>query len=656
MRRVAGGFGGWRWAALLVMLAPLRGLCAGRIEAVMNPAVELASVVQLLGSDSYRYPGFVRSGLPSVREAQTRFQPFRDHPAVGLTALLDAGGLDYVTRHQFLMQLTDSPDLRPRRPASHWVLGRAGGPERLDAWLAALRDFSQRSDFMTHFAAQSAALEEPLTTLQEAVVRADTLGKLETYTGLQYVGTYSLVVSPYAGPGGSGNSIVELEDGSYVIQTLFGPGDAATGKPVLWSENLEGAMWHELSHGVLDTLALIYQEEIERTRPLFKRLPFPCYGDWNQCVKEHVVRAVQIRLMTRKLGAKGADRWLKEPLEEGFLYLRDFVDRLAEYESDRGRYPSLADFYPRWIRVLDERIDKDIPDPKDRLNAEQPPADARWIDHATRAFKEDGERRRALRTLDLLIARDAQPRLLKLRALLLYASGELGRALEAAEGLRVRAPEDVEALLLRGLALEGLGRKSEAEEEYREGARLCAARAQGERSQACADAHLFIEGSPASPNSGEWRTQEKARRGIERLTARLEAGPDPAAYAERGVLSFLTGDPARALKDFDRALALKPDQLEWQLSRGVALQALGRREEAMGSYEIALTGLKDTDPLAAGELLANILSSRASLFKELENPIRAREDLERALRVAPPDWPRVNETRETLRGLARKAP
>jgi hypothetical protein len=51
--------------------------------------------------------------------------------------------------------------------------------------------------------------------------------------------------------------------------------------------------------------------------------------------------------------AAGAEAERKE-VEKGFRYVPDLVRRLGEYERDRGRYPTIASFYPRLLDVFDE--------------------------------------------------------------------------------------------------------------------------------------------------------------------------------------------------------------------------------------------------------------------------------------------------------------
>ncbi len=62
---------------------------------------------------------------------------------------------------------------------------------------------------------------------------------------------------------------------------------------------------------------------------------------------------------------------------------------------------------------------------------------------------------------------------------------------------------------------------------------------------------------------------------------------DPTLQNALGVIAGAEGDPARALVHFDRALALCPTYAEAHVNRGLALEILGRTEEALQAFTTA---------------------------------------------------------------------
>ena len=95
---------------------------------------------------------------------------------------------------------------------------------------------------------------------------------------------------------------------------------------------------------------------------------------------------------------------------------------------------------------------------------------------------------------------------------------------------------------------------------------------------------------------------------------------DPAmdqAYIARGVAYFSRGDYAASLQDFHQAVVLRPS-METYLQQGLALQALGRHEEAIDSFDQAI-GRSNSSNLYAEK--ARSLSRKAlDLESQAETP------------------------------------
>jgi len=77
--------------------------------------------------------------------------------------------------------------------------------------------------------------------------------------------------------------------------------------------------------------------------------------DWSNVFEEHLVRACEI-LLWKKLGRQDkADAKLKTELEEGFIYIPDFLQALETYASSRNEYPSLESYMPVLFQALRDK-------------------------------------------------------------------------------------------------------------------------------------------------------------------------------------------------------------------------------------------------------------------------------------------------------------
>ncbi|TFH64771.1 MAG: DUF4932 domain-containing protein, partial [Candidatus Zixiibacteriota bacterium] len=76
------------------------------------------------------------------------------------------------------------------------------------------------------------------------------------------------------------------------------------------------------------------------------------YGDWETCVAEHILRAVNVRMTYREKGQNAGDNALQSHRRMGFAYIEALCKKLEEYEKQRDKYPTLESFFPELISVF----------------------------------------------------------------------------------------------------------------------------------------------------------------------------------------------------------------------------------------------------------------------------------------------------------------
>lgn len=113
-----------------------------------------------------------------------------------------------------------------------------------------------------------------------------------------------------------------------------------------------GLIQHEAMHPLLNPLvdahaAVIGRDQADRLFAALKPRVSTSYGTWNSILREHVIRAVEIRLAAP--AERG--RLIQREEADGFLLVRPLVERLAEYEAS-GQ--PIAEFMPRLLDALNE--------------------------------------------------------------------------------------------------------------------------------------------------------------------------------------------------------------------------------------------------------------------------------------------------------------
>ena len=88
-------------------------------------------------------------------------------------------------------------------------------------------------------------------------------------------------------------------------------------------------------------------EELEKYKSEFSG-----YGDWEECVNEHIVRALSIHLSKKYFDIDFTNRRIEFDYNLGYRYIKEIVSKLEEYEKNRNRYKSKEEFYPELIKVF----------------------------------------------------------------------------------------------------------------------------------------------------------------------------------------------------------------------------------------------------------------------------------------------------------------
>ena len=126
------------------------------------------------------------------------------------------------------------------------------------------------------------------------------------------------------------------------------------------------------------------------------------------------------------------------------------------------------------------------------------------------------------------------------------------------------------------------------------------------------------------------------------LTGALSAYEQVATHVNRGILRYKKGDIAASLKDFDRAIALDPNQPEAYLNKAAALYRDGQTRAALPLFSVALEKKTRRPELA--------YYGRAVAHEDLGNVALAYHDYRRAIE-ANPHWaaPRAELARFLVR-------
>lgn len=328
-----------------------------RLEVAVDSRIELISAALSLTIWPELGP-WNEGGTDYARAMREAFGSLRDHAAIRMLDAMVRDGFTFDVPLRWILHYGPPPALEPRMSLDAYVRRRAGGERVLGELAAAMRTFARDSRFMAFYHRHKGYYDSLAGAYRQTAPRAAVPALLEAYYGTRRSGYHALVAPmlgtrPYAFRLG-GASGPEHETLFSVAAPHFQEGGRFRFDPA----QVRTSLYREFNRGFTEPA-------IERAfgtgvRPDLYALAKPDMDDlglptWRWALSELGVRAAEIRLLRHHgFEAEASDLLREGTSVDRFVWLPYAVDRLAEYEADRGRFPSFADFGSRFLGILDD--------------------------------------------------------------------------------------------------------------------------------------------------------------------------------------------------------------------------------------------------------------------------------------------------------------
>jgi Flp pilus assembly protein TadD len=118
------------------------------------------------------------------------------------------------------------------------------------------------------------------------------------------------------------------------------------------------------------------------------------------------------------------------------------------------------------------------------------------------------------------------------------------------------------------------------------------------------------------------------------LKSRLATVSDPLQLRNGlGSIYVVTGQPALAITEYDAVLAAKPDNMRALVNKGVALDLLGRHDDAQALYRKALASAPGDAAILNDLALSMLLAGHPREAQQVAAPLRLQPDVEPRIRA-----------------------
>ena len=329
-----------------------------RTSITILPQMELLTAVQTQTSWAKRIerPGSeVNDYYIAVKEFMSKY---KDNEAVRVCQELLDRGFSYDAPATFILYLGPLPDLDLVHEYSDYLIGRAGGREKLEEFRLALRSLAQEADFVDFLAQWEPKFRQWIDSVERATDLAKVARWWEDFTGISAGDEYHIVLCPAAFYNNYGPRIRDEATGAMAAYNIAaarpGPGEPSFGG----GNNLEKLSIHEIGHSFVNPTFEPFADQLSSILPLYriveskmKEQSYPSVGIF---LNEQVIRAAQVIAEGELYGPENREASIRRDESLGFHMTSFVVERLEEYAANRDKYLRFTDYVPVLLEQLAE--------------------------------------------------------------------------------------------------------------------------------------------------------------------------------------------------------------------------------------------------------------------------------------------------------------
>ena len=327
----------------------------GNLHISIDPRMELLATIQLMSN----YPVINRK-MPYSKDILHYFNSFKTQKAVKMTDnLLQKYGFGYDAPVTSMLYLSQLPELEQQIPFSDYLLKRGGGKKNLEQYRKSIKQFAKITNFEAFWNSKIPFYNKILDITIADIGKIDLVKTMEDYFNETQV-SYNIIISP-AFTGGYGPKIPDI-DGKYKIYACLSTTNVEFDIPYLSEEGLRYYVWHEFAHSFVNPLTEKYADKVASLNKLFEpiksRMSRMAYGSWDNCVNEHIIRAIHIRLVELHLDSQQAKDMLENELGMRFIYIEPLIEKLKEFETQKdAKNITFSEFYPELLNLFDSLLE-----------------------------------------------------------------------------------------------------------------------------------------------------------------------------------------------------------------------------------------------------------------------------------------------------------
>ncbi|WP_264537438.1 DUF4932 domain-containing protein [Flavobacterium sp. N1736] len=321
-----------------------------KVESTVDKRVELLSIVfRLAGNPEYN----MKLAKNYVADIHSYFDVYKNDPLIAYAKeLADKKNIGF-SRVMYLavnLELTNNKFVFIKESESS--LTDKWDMEDAVKFVALLNDFYERSKFDIFFKEHAKLYAEATKQFNQSVTEFDQQWYLDYY-GDQDV-DYKVIIGLSNGGANYGPSVKPVSKKKLVYAIMGSWTFDENGKALFPKDVYLSYLIHEFNHSFVDHLLEDKSIEtqlqssgeilLEREKNSMKS---EGYEEWQSVINESIIRASVVRYMIdHKNKEEEIQEETQKQMKKGFVWTKDLVSLLGEYESSRNTYPNFKSFYP----------------------------------------------------------------------------------------------------------------------------------------------------------------------------------------------------------------------------------------------------------------------------------------------------------------------
>ena len=330
-----------------------------QINVQVNPNLEFMNSILLTSNYNQITKQYIGYGLMTedVNEYTTRirhfFEKHLNDPIYTYIESLIPNGFTFSRPVELMLSLGNRTDFVMQHSLSDLCIEYCGGLSAIQKLFHMLKNFERKIDYFTFFEKAKSYYDPIVKKANSIVNKYPYISLLENQYGTEQ-DSYNYIISSLM-VGNFGISFVDNRTLKASIFSVYATDDFSMSPAILL---------HEFSHPFINPLTDKYMDavkEYESTYELLKQYKLSGYqsgyGDWIECVNEHLVRAMVIHLL-RKCGLLDmANMMLNNDLRLGYKYMPFILKQYFYFDNNRNIYPDFESFYPVLLKVFSENVE-----------------------------------------------------------------------------------------------------------------------------------------------------------------------------------------------------------------------------------------------------------------------------------------------------------